>query len=49
VPARRIVFGSLWPLQVIRSTLTEIIHAPFDEQTRAAILHDNAAAMLRGT
>lgn len=46
VPARQIVFGSLWPLQVIRSTLAEIIYAPFDDATRAMILHDNAAALL---
>ncbi len=52
VPAGQIVFGSLWPLQVIRSTLEEIVFAPFDGQaasegdTRAMILHDNAAGLL---
>lgn len=46
VPASRIVFGSLWPLQVIRGTLEEINLAPFDEKTRSAILYDNAASLL---
>lgn len=46
VPAAQIVFGSLWPLQVIRSTLQEIVLAPFDDATRAKILHDNAAGLL---
>ncbi|MBN1347362.1 MAG: amidohydrolase family protein [Phycisphaerae bacterium] len=46
VPPDRIVFGSLWPLQVIRSTLQELRFAPLDETTRAMILHDNAAALI---
>jgi len=46
VPADRIVFGSLWPLQVIRSTLEEWIHAPIDPSVRATVLHDNAARLL---
>ncbi len=47
VPARQIVFGSLWPLQVIPSTLQELVYAPFDDETRAMILHDNAAGLLQ--
>ncbi len=46
IPAERLVFGSLWPLQVLRSTSEALIHAPIDEATRSAILHDNAATLL---
>lgn len=46
VPAERLVFGSLWPLQVIRSTSEELIHAVMDPAAKAAILHDNAAMLL---
>jgi predicted TIM-barrel fold metal-dependent hydrolase len=46
LPPEHIVFGSLWPLQVIRSTLEEIVLAEFDDTVRAKILCDNAAGLL---
>jgi predicted TIM-barrel fold metal-dependent hydrolase len=46
VSPEQIVFGSLWPLQVIRSTLGEILYAPFDDRTRAMILRENAESLI---
>jgi predicted TIM-barrel fold metal-dependent hydrolase len=46
VPGGQLVFGSLWPLQVIRSTLEELLHAPIDEGSRSMILSQNAAGLI---
>lgn len=46
VSPERVVFGSLWPLQVIRSTLQEIRFAGFGNEIRDKILYGNAADLL---
>lgn len=42
----RLVFGSLWPLQVIEATLWQVTTARVDEETRAAVLRGNALRLL---
>jgi len=44
----RIVFGSLWPIQMIEASLWQIGAARIDESIKRAYLHDNAASLLSG-
>ena len=45
-PVDRLLFGSLWPVQVIEATLCQVTAAHIDPAARDAILRDNAASLL---
>jgi predicted TIM-barrel fold metal-dependent hydrolase len=44
----RVVFGSLWPIQMIEASLWQIEAARLDVQNKAALLRDNANRLLAG-
>jgi predicted TIM-barrel fold metal-dependent hydrolase len=46
VPVNRLLFGSLWPVQIIEATLWQVTTARIDAAQRDAILHDNARSLL---
>lgn len=46
-PVNRLLFGSLWPVQVIEATLFQVTAARIEPAARDAILRDNARALLR--
>jgi len=48
LPADRIIFGSLWPLQIIEATLWQIQTARVPEKAKRAILHRNFDCLLTG-
>jgi hypothetical protein len=45
-PPDRLLFGSLWPIQIIEATLWQITTANIDQSTRDAILHRSARKLL---
>ena len=46
VPTDRLVFGSLWPQQIVEATLWQVTTAKIDDAVRTALLRDNAARLL---
>jgi len=46
-PADRLLFGSLWPIQIIEATLWQVTSARIDRAERDRILRDNAATLLK--
>ena len=46
VPGDRLVFGSLWPIQIIEATLWQVELADISEEARGGILRDNFATMV---
>ena len=46
LPPDKLLFGSLWPIQIIEATLWQITTADLDEPTRAKLLHGNAKKLL---
>lgn len=48
IPVEQIVFGSLWPIQIIEATLWQVTTAKIEESIRAKILHENADHLLAG-
>ncbi|HEX7010438.1 MAG TPA: amidohydrolase family protein [Phycisphaeraceae bacterium] len=46
-PADRLVFGSLWPIQIIEATLWQITYAQASDATKADLLRGNAARLLQ--
>lgn len=49
VPAQRLTFGSLWPIQVIEATLWQLWDARIPEASRQAMLYGNAQRLLNET
>jgi len=49
LPAERIIFGSLWPIQIIEATLWQVQAARVPEETKRAILHENFNALVAGS
>jgi predicted TIM-barrel fold metal-dependent hydrolase len=45
-PVEKLLFGSLWPIQIIEATLWQVTAAKIGEGERAAILHGNARKLL---
>lgn len=45
-PADKLLFGSLWPIQIIEATLWQVTTARIDDDARGAILHGNARKLL---
>lgn len=45
-PTDRLVFGSLWPIQIIEATLWQVTSARVDPTVRNAVLSGNANALL---
>lgn len=45
-PADKILFGSLWPLQITEATLWQVTTAHIDDVIRKKILFDNANRLL---
>ncbi|MDY7009171.1 MAG: amidohydrolase family protein [Planctomycetota bacterium] len=46
LPANKVVFGSLWPVQIIEATLWQVQEARISEKTRKAVLHENFEALV---
>ena len=46
LPAEKLVFGSLWPIQIIEATLWQVTKARLAEQTQCLLLQDNVKRML---
>ena len=46
LPTEKMVFGSLWPQQIVEATLWQVTTAKVDAGTRTAILRENARRML---
>jgi predicted TIM-barrel fold metal-dependent hydrolase len=46
LPAEKLVFGSLWPVQIVEATLWQVTTANIEEGVRQGILHENARRML---
>jgi hypothetical protein len=43
-PPEKLLFGSLWPIQIIEATLWQVTTAKIDDSIRAKMLHQNASA-----
>lgn len=46
LPVEKLVFGSLWPVQIIEATLWQISNAKIDEALQKKLLRDTAFALL---
>jgi predicted TIM-barrel fold metal-dependent hydrolase len=46
LPPDKLLFGSLWPIQIIEATLWQITTANLDDPTRANLLRNNAQKLL---
>lgn len=46
LPMGKIVFGSLWPIQIIEATLWQVTTAKIDDAMKSAVLYDNAQKLL---
>jgi predicted TIM-barrel fold metal-dependent hydrolase len=46
LPVKKIVFGSLWPVQIIEATLWQVTTAKIEPAARDAILYANAQGLL---
>jgi predicted TIM-barrel fold metal-dependent hydrolase len=46
LPVEKLVFGSLWPIQIVEATLWQVTTAKISDEAKQRILHDNAAAMV---
>jgi uncharacterized protein len=44
--SEKLVFGSLWPIQIIEPTLWQITSAPVPDEKKNAVLHTNAKTLL---
>ncbi len=47
LPVEKLVFGSLWPVQIIEATLWQITSAKIDESVKQQLLGGNALALLK--
>jgi predicted TIM-barrel fold metal-dependent hydrolase len=47
LPVEKLLFGSLWPVQIIEATLWQITSAKIDDELKTALLRDNARALLK--
>jgi predicted TIM-barrel fold metal-dependent hydrolase len=47
LPVEKLVFGSLWPVQIIEATLWQITSAQIDETLKQQLLRENALALLK--
>jgi predicted TIM-barrel fold metal-dependent hydrolase len=45
LPAEKLIFGSLWPVQIIEATLWQVTTAQIPAEVKQQILHDNAEWM----
>ena len=45
-PPEKLLFGSLWPIQIIEATLWQVATAKIDDGVRDKILHGNARRLL---
>lgn len=48
MPIDRVMFGSLWPIQIVEATLWQVISARIDPELREAILGGNARRLFSG-
>jgi predicted TIM-barrel fold metal-dependent hydrolase len=46
VPSEKLVFGSLWPIQIIEATLWQVTTAKIGDETKRNLLAENARRML---
>jgi predicted TIM-barrel fold metal-dependent hydrolase len=46
LPAAKLVFGSLWPVQIIEATLWQITSAKIDDSTKRKLVCENAETLL---
>jgi predicted TIM-barrel fold metal-dependent hydrolase len=47
LPVEKLLFGSLWPVQIIEATLWQITSGKMDDEVKQALLRDNALALLK--
>jgi predicted TIM-barrel fold metal-dependent hydrolase len=47
LPVEKVLFGSLWPVQIIEATLWQITSAKIDDEAKRKLLRDNALSLLK--